>query len=158
MSAQPTSGDVELDEMVLRLAAFADTLIPGGAGLPSASEAGVHAGLIERALAARPDLEDVVMTVIDSDGEPAEELERLRVEQPTLFDNFTFAISGAYFLSPEVRRLLGYPGPAPEPKPAAPGEAEQFLAGDIIEQVIARGPIFRPTPDPDITLHPEERA
>jgi hypothetical protein len=156
MSTQSVPVD-ELDEMVQRLAAFADALIPGGAGLPSASQAGVHVGLIERTLAARPDLEDIVLGVIDSEGEPAAELERLRVADPALFDNFTFAISGAYFLSHDVRRLLGYPGPAPEPKPAAPDEAERFLAGGLLDPVIARGPIYRPTPDTDPT-HAQEEA
>ena len=47
-----------------RLGEFADVLIPGGHGLPSASEAKVHEKWIDRALAARPDLFEIVVTTI----------------------------------------------------------------------------------------------
>lgn len=129
-----------------RLAAFADHLIPGGAGLPSASAAEVHTVMIDRALECRPDLSQLISGVIDGSSAPGEELERLRNTQPGVFDKFAFAIAAVYFLNPEVRRLVGYPGAAPQRKAAKPGEAEDYLRDGLLDPVVARGPIYRPTP------------
>lgn len=129
-----------------RLAAFGDALIPGGAGLPSASEAGVHEEWIDRTLDARPDLTEDVLGVIGGDAEPGVELERLRQEEPEVFARFTFTVSGAYFINPHVRKLFGYPGPAMQEKLAGPDEEAMYLADGILDPVIERGPIYRPTP------------
>ena len=129
-----------------RLAAFADALIPGGAGMPSACAAGVHEAGIDRALACRPDLRELVSGVIGVDAEPREALKRLRAEQPGVFDRFAVTIAGIYFMNPDVRRLVGYPGDAPQRKRARPGEAEAYLKDGILDPVIERGPIYRPTP------------
>ena len=128
-----------------RLAAFADALIPGGAGLPSASAADVHEAGIDRTLDCRPDLRELITSVISVTGEPHEALKRLRAEQPDVFDSFAFTIAGIYFMNPEVRRLVGYPGDAPQRKRAKPGEAEEYLKDGILDPVIERGPIYRPT-------------
>ena len=129
-----------------RLAAFADALIPGGSGLPSASAADVHGAGIDRTLACRPDLRELVTGVIGVDAEPREALKRLRTEQPTVFDRFAVTIAGIYFMNPDVRRLVGYPGDAPQRNRAKPGEAEEYLKDGILDPVVERGPIYRPTP------------
>jgi len=102
--------------------------------------------MIDRTLECRPDLSQLITSVIDGRAEPREELERLRKKQPDVFDKFAFAIAAVYFLNPEVRRLLGYPGAAPQRKAAKPGEAEDYLRGGLLDPVVARGPIYRPTP------------
>lgn len=129
-----------------RLAEFADRLISGGAGLPSASGADVHGKWIDRALAARPDIVDAVHAVLTLLGEPASELERLRKDDPATFDRFAYIVSGAYLMNPRVRKLLGLPGNAPKPNPAYPDESDYYLSDGILDPVIARGPIYRPTP------------
>lgn len=129
-----------------RLAQFADQLIVGGAGLPSASGADVHGKWIDRTLTARPDLAEVVLAVIVLEGEPEIELERLHREDFGTFESFAFAISGSYLMNPRVRKLLGLPGNAPKPKPAFPDESDYYLADGILNPVIERGPIYRPTP------------
>lgn len=129
-----------------RLAAFADALIPGGAGMPSASAAGVHKAGIDRALACRPDLRELVTGVIGVDAEPCEALNRLQAEELGVFNRFAVTIAGIYFMNPNVRRLVGYPGDAPQRKRAKPGEAEEYLKDGILDPVIERGPIYRPTP------------
>lgn len=129
-----------------KLAAFADALIPGGHGLPSASEAGVHVRWIDRALGARPDLAGPMLAVLALGGEPRVELERLRSGDPETFQGFTFAVAGGYLMNPRVRKLLGYPGQAPKPKPAYPDESDYYLEGGILDPVLDRGPIYRPTP------------
>jgi hypothetical protein len=129
------------------LRAFADALIPGGAGLPSASEADVHGKWIDRTLRARPDLAEFVAAVLRLGGEPEAELDRLRRQDAATFDGFTLAVSASYFMNPRVRRLLGYPGNAPKRKLAYPDEADYFLdGGKLLQPVVDRGPIYRPTP------------
>jgi hypothetical protein len=138
----------ELDDALrARLAEFADVLIAGGAGLPSASEAGVQGKWIDRTLAARPDLVEVIHAVIARAGDPSAELDRVRTEEPLLFDRFTHAIAGAYLMVPRVRKGLGLPGNAPKRKPAYPDEADHYLSDGVLDPVIERGPIYRPTPD-----------
>lgn len=129
-----------------RLAAFADLLITGGAGLPSASEANVQGKWIDRTIAARPDLAPTVQAVLAMPGEPADVLAGLRREDHPTFHRFASTLAGAYLMNPRVRRLLGLPGAAPKPQPAYPDEADYYLADGILDPVIERGPIYRPTP------------
>jgi hypothetical protein len=137
-----------LDEAArARLGEFADLLIAGGAGMPSASEAQVHTQWIDRVFAARPDMEAAVRGVLALPGEPAAVLAQLREQDGDGFTGFAFAVAGAYLINPRIRRELGYPGPAPVRNPALPGEAEAYLEDGILDVVIARGPIYRPTPD-----------
>jgi hypothetical protein len=132
-----------------RLAQFADLLIAGGAGMPPASEADVQGKWIDRALGARPDIVDTVHAVLATPGEPAEELARLRADDKPAFDRFAYVIAGAYLMNPRVRRLLGMPPGPPKPKPAYPDESDYYLEGGILDPVVERGPIYRPTPPPD---------
>jgi hypothetical protein len=132
------------DEQRLRLAALADVLIPGGAGLPSASAADVAGRWIDRTLAADPGLAVSVLAVVTGDVEdPHMHMKSVQHEDPVLFERFAFAVAGAYFMNPEVRRRFGYPGIAPLRLPAAPGEAEYYLEDDILAPVIERGPTHR---------------
>jgi hypothetical protein len=129
-----------------RLAVLADKLISGGAGLPSASEADVHGVWIDRVLAVRPDLVETVTTVTGRAGETTTDLDALREQDPVTFDTFSYAIAGAYLMNPRVRGLLGMPGDAPKRNPAFPDESEHYLSDGILDPVLQRGPIYRPTP------------
>ena len=129
-----------------RLALFADALIAGGAGIPSASGADVHTQWIDRVFTARPDMATTVREVLATTGEPAVILATLRAEDPDRFSSFAFAIAGAYLINPRIRRELGYPGPIPVKNPALPDEADAYLEDGILDVVINRGPIYRPTP------------
>ena len=48
-------------------------------------------------------------------------------------------MAGGYFLSPDVRERLGYPGQKAK-------RLENDFDGALLQPVIDRGPIFRPTP------------
>lgn len=112
--------------------------------MPSASEAGVAGQWIDRTLAADTDLAISVLAVVDiRDDNPPAQLQTLRHEQPALFERFAFAVAGAYFMNPDVRRRFGYPGLAPLKLRAAPGEAEYYLEDDILGPVIQRGTTYR---------------
>lgn len=130
-----------------RLARFVDALIAGGAGFPSASEADVHTVWIDRALSARPDLAPLVRRVLQAPGEPQDVLDRLKSEDEAAFDELGFIVAGAYLINPKIRKGFGYPGGVPEKNPAFPDEAEAYLDDGILDRVIERGPIYRPTPD-----------
>ncbi|MCX6460666.1 MAG: hypothetical protein NTZ03_10200, partial [Actinobacteria bacterium] len=133
-------------EQRARLAELADTLIAGGAGLPSASQAEVHTVWIDRVFAARPDMESTVREVLSLNGNAQTLVADLQQSNPDQFTSFAFAIAGAWLINPRVRRELGYPGPVPMRQPALPDEADAYLEDGILDVVIARGPIYRPTP------------
>jgi hypothetical protein len=121
------------------LAALADTVVPGGEGLPSASGANVHGKWIDRVLAVRPDLAAAVLSVVERGELPLDEAE--------LAAAFSRAVTGAYLMNPKVCKLLGLPGNAPKPRPALSDESDYYLEDGVLEPVLARGPIFRPTPE-----------
>jgi hypothetical protein len=129
-----------------RLAGLVDRLIPGGAGLPAASAVDVHEAWIDRVLTARPDLAPVVESVLAEPGDGQELLDRVKAERPEEFGHFAYAVAGAYLINPRIRRLLGYPAAAPARNPAMEDEAEAYLEDGILDRVIERGPIYRPTP------------
>jgi hypothetical protein len=143
-----SSSDLSLGVIVdrERLAVLADQLISGGDGLPSASGADVHGVWIDRVLAARPDLSEVVTSVTGRAGDPPTDLEALKEQDPARFDTFAYAVAGAYLMNPRVRGLLGLPGDAPRRNPAFPDESDYYLSDGILDPVVQRGPIYRPTP------------
>jgi len=86
---------------------------------------------------------NVLLTSVDS-AEPAREVARLQAEDPFAFDLLCNAVAGAYFLNPEIRQAIGYPGQQAVPiVPETPPDYEQ---DGLLASVIARGPIYRPTP------------
>jgi hypothetical protein len=121
-------------------------MVPGGEGLPSASEANVHGKWIDRALAARPDLTAPIRAALALEGEPAVALARLRENDEGTFESFGYVVAASYLMHPRVRKLLGYPSNVPKPKPAYPDEAAAYLDDGILDPVVARGPAFRPIP------------
>jgi len=138
-----TSGADLTKEQKAVLDALADVLVPRSGGWPSASEAEVGARWAERALLALPELTEALTDVLDEAG-PGDAkgfLRRLEEEDRPRFDMLVLVVVGAYYLSPKVRRRLGYTGP--QRTPAGEGEAELYLEDGILEPVKARGSIYR---------------
>jgi hypothetical protein len=146
MSLDMTETGALDDAQRATLAGLADELVPSALGMPAASEVDVHVKWIDRALKARPDLVPVLIRVLDAAAgeEPAEALRRLNEEDPDGVGALGTLVTGAYYLHPKVRKLIGYPGQ--KENPALPDEAEHYLGGGILDPVIARGPIYRSTP------------
>ena len=89
----------------------------------------------------RGDLEEPLaeLTAAARGRDPAAEVERLENEDPPLFEALTTAVAGGYFLNPDVRERLGYPGQQAKP-------LEDDFDQELLQPVIDRGTIFRPTP------------
>ena len=126
------------------LAELADVLIPAGAGMPSASEAGVAGDWLDAVLAARPDLVDPLRAILAAAaGAPAEEaVERLREHGG--FGVLAEIVPNAYYMNPAIRDRIGYP--LQQAVPIDPAADEDPEARALIASVRARGTICRPTP------------
>ena len=130
-----------------RIAAIADILMPGGDGLPLPSEIDIQGYWIDEALVAAPALAGSLGFVLQANASPPDIIDDLRANEPEVFMALTFLLSGAYFMHPTVRKALGYEGQAIPENPPLEGEAEYYLEDGLLEPVIARGRIHRPTPD-----------
>ena len=126
------------------LATLADVLIPSGVGFPSASEAGVAGEGLDQVLSLRPDLAAGLKKLLASArGRPAGAfVAELRENDAASFGLLSELVPGAYFLNSQVRAKLGYHGQGPHPIDPRP----DYLDEGLLQSVIDRGPIYRPTP------------
>lgn len=126
------------------LAQLADELIPGGTQHLSASAAGVAGEGLDQVLAARPDLAEPLQELLHrSQGCTAAELvAELRANHPTAFAILAEIVPGAYFMNPQVRQAIGYLGQTAHPIDPHP----DYLDDGLLDSVLSRGPIYRPTP------------
>jgi hypothetical protein len=133
------------DAQRAQLGAIADELIPAGGGMPSASDAGVSGQYLDDVLTSLPDLRDALDTTLAAvDGlEPAEAIAVLR-EDPAGWGVLTAIVPAAYFMNPAIREAIGYPGL--ERRPIDPSAEPDYLADGLLDSVVARGPVYRPTP------------
>jgi hypothetical protein len=128
------------------LAAVADVLIPKGDGMPSASEAGAAGRWLDEVLRLRPDFGPPLAALLDriKGVDPAAAVTRVRAEDPAGFGILAEVVAGGYFLNPEVRSAIGYPGQ--QSVPIAHEEPADYEQDGLIASVIARGRVYRPTP------------
>ena len=133
------------DAQRAQLGAIADQLIPAGGGMPSASEAGVSGQYLDEVLTSLPDLGDALETTLAAvDGlDPAEAIAVLR-QDPAGWGVLTAVVPGAYFMNPAIRAAIGYPGL--ERRPIDPNAEPDYLADGLLDSVVSRGPVYRPTP------------
>jgi hypothetical protein len=122
---------------------LADELIPAAADMPSASQAEVPSRWIDEALRVRPDLMGHLRVAIEvgSGIGAAEGVALLHAEHPAVFESIGTLTAGAYFLNPEVRRLIGYPGQVPVP---IRDDVDSYI--DMLANVVERGQIYRSPP------------
>ena len=116
---------------VARFAALADLLVPAADGMPAWSTADPDAALLHRVLAIRPDLADPLRAALAAEGPPDAALAGLgRAELRAV----RYAAAGAYYLAPEVRRLLDY---TPEPAtPVAPFAYPAYLEEGLLDHLV----------------------
>jgi hypothetical protein len=127
------------------LATVAESMIPGGHGMPSASEVDLAGRLLDQVLTARPDLEAPLARVLarlrglDADAARA----HLEADRAAL-DVFALVAIGGYMLHPAVGAALSYPGQ--QPKPVNPFDINDVVDEGLLDPVIERGPIYREVP------------
>ena len=145
-----TPGYVVIDANLRhRLERLADGLIPEADGMPAPSSVGIAAGQLDSVLASRPDLAEGVRRALESAcdvQDPIGWLEGLRAEDPAAHNDLVTAVVAGYYMHPDVKRLLGYPGQVPQQVSIDGFPA--YLREGLLERVYERGPIYRPTPPP----------
>jgi hypothetical protein len=144
MSVETSHQFVLDDDARQTLIALADLLIPGNERMPSARQAGVGEKWIDRAMAARSDwASELVELLEDAHGKEYRiVLADLQAVRPASFMMLTEMVAGAYFMNPEVRKLIGYPGQQAVP---IVEETEEGLQ-ELMEPVVQRGAINRACP------------
>jgi len=127
------------------LAALADVLIPAGADLPSASQAGVAERWLDEVLTALPEVAEPLAALLQALGgeEPSAAVARLQIDDPAGFDLLCTVVAGAYFLNSDIRQMIGYPGQ--QALPIQVEDPPDYEQDGLLASVIARGPIYRPT-------------
>jgi choline dehydrogenase-like flavoprotein len=121
----PTSPVPDVDRIAL--AALADELIPAAEGMPAASAVGVHEHLLDRVLAARPDLRAGLTAALAAlRADPGDAAARAKV---------AYVVAGAYYLSPRVRELLQY-GTA-DPVPVRADAFPAYVGEGLLDHVLA---------------------
>jgi hypothetical protein len=108
-------------------AAIADQLIPAADGMPAASAVGVHRDLLDRVLAARPDLRAglvAALAALSVDG-----------QDPAARAKVAYVAAGAYYLAPEVRELLQYR--TSDPAPVRADAYPDYIADGLLDHVLA---------------------
>lgn len=128
--------------------AILDVLIPGGEGMPSARSVATSAGWLPTALDLRPDLAPLlgiflveVEERVTAGQTVAGALRALAVASQDDFVAVSGLLAGAYYMDPAVRASLAYPGQ--EARRLADDTGDYV---DLLERVVERGPVYRPTP------------
>jgi hypothetical protein len=130
-----------------RLAVVADGLIPETDGMPAPSSIDIAGRQLDLVLASRPDLEEGLRRALEETGEAEDAIawvESLRSRDPAGYDALVTAIVAGYYMHPEVKRLLGYPGQVPQEVSVDAYPA--YVDEGLLERVYERGPIYRATP------------
>ncbi len=124
---------------------IADTLIPEFGPNPKASDANEFGAYLQLALAARADVFDAVLKAVNEladvgDHEMHDALKNMWATDKFTFDPLSSIIAGAYFMTPQVKDLIGYPGQHRDP--AGLEDAANELETGILDPVLERGFIY----------------
>ena len=145
-----TSVDQVSESLRQRLATIADGLMPPADGMPAPSSLDISGLQLDAVVSSRPDLVTGLCRALDAAGDahdPIAWVESLRMDDPTAYEALVTAVVAGYYLHPDVKRLLGYPGQ--EGRPMSVDGFPDYAAEGLLERVYERGPIYRPTPPPD---------
>lgn len=124
---------------------IADCLIPADGPNPKASDAVDYTTYLQLALGARADVFSAVISGVEKladvpDSEMWDILKRMSVDDKFTFDPLSSILAGAYFMTPQIKTLIGYPGQHRDPAPV--GQASDELSTGILDPVLERGHIY----------------
>lgn len=134
------------DDLRAAFIAIADVLIPEDAGMPAASRADVGGPVLDRILSLRDDLKEPFFRGLHAVTgiEPAAAAKALNTDDPIALATIGLVASAAYYMSPEIKQLIGYPG---QQKRSFDADATpEYVTNGMLQVVIDRGPIYRSTP------------
>lgn len=128
-------------------AGIADVLIPAVEGMPAATAVDVHGKMLDHVLALRPDLTENLIRGLDAaqGKDPATAANDLNATDAAALSAIGLAASAGYYMTPQVRALIGYPGQQSRPD-TDPDATPEYVVNGMLQKVIDRGVIFRPTP------------
>jgi hypothetical protein len=134
------------DRELTTLFHIADCLIPATGPNPAGSAAEDYTAHLLLALGARRDAFDRVMAGVESLADLPDEglwaaLRQMWSTDLETFNPLSAIVAGAYFMTPQIKALIGYPGQQRDP--ASVDEAANEIEG-LIDPVIERGPIYVP--------------
>ena len=134
------------DELRAVFIAVADVLIPADGEMPTASAVDVGGPALDRILSLRHDLKEDFFRGIRSIAgkDPLIAARTLNSDDPRALATIGLVASAAYYISPKIRKLINYPGQ--EKRTFDADETPDYVRNGMLQQVIDRGPIFRPTP------------
>ncbi len=99
-----------------RLSVLADALVPGDERMPTASDVGVAAELLDAVLRARPDLDDDLRRALAREvRDPQSTIDDLRRTDSPAYRALVLLVLAAYYRSPDVQEHIGWPGPGGTP-------------------------------------------
>lgn len=111
-----------------------DVLIPGGDGMPSASEAGLGSDLLDALLRARPDLGAPLHEALSRiPAEPFSPQALRDLGRPT-FATLALVVAGAYYLSSQVRDLLDWH--SERGRPLETGAFPEYIAEGLLDHLV----------------------
>jgi hypothetical protein len=112
-----------------KVAAIADVLIPPSPKGLSASEAGIAGPLLDVLETHVPERLALLRRVIalEAGKTPAGALKALRGEDAAAYDSFCETIAALYFMAPNVREKVGFPGRLPKPARVEVTDLEDLL-------------------------------
>jgi len=121
-----------------RLRQIADVVFPRTAEMPSAGDVGTADALADRVVGAVPSLAadlHAALALTGASGEAA--LLELRGRDRRLFNRLMLLIASAYYMSPDVRDRIGYPGQ--EARTLDFFALPAYLEDGTLDRVIERG-------------------
>ncbi|WP_024804196.1 hypothetical protein [Nocardia sp. BMG51109] len=133
--------------------AIADVLVPETTDRPALRSADPDHEWLARALRARDDMATELTALLDrlTDSNSLDaDLRALRDDHRELFDTLAGVVAGAYYMTPIVRDLIGYPGQ--ERRPAPVSLAADELSDEVFDGATAYHGGFRRPPDFDQTI------
>lgn len=124
-----------------RLARIAEAMIPGGAGQPGAAALRLWEGPVDAVLRIDPTREAGLCRFLALGGPVATlaDVEALAQAEPEGFGDLSVVLANAYFMHPETRAAIGYPGQEARDSSVGLGHADLAL----VEAVQARGAVWR---------------
>jgi hypothetical protein len=124
------------------LRAYGDVLVPQDGEAPRFSGADPDGAVLALAIEqVGHRLAAILAALAATPGDdPGQRLAAFETAQPDTFRYLRDILVCSYLSTPRVWELVGYNGRPP--RPPRPGEAEEYLAGGILDPVVARGPFY----------------